>query len=49
MRAGGLPDREYTLGEYPVTVENGTARLQSSGNLVGSVLQLKDGVKHVIE
>lgn len=49
MRAGGLPDGKYTLGEYPVIVENGTARLQSSGNLAGSVLQLKDGVKHVIE
>lgn len=49
MRAGGLPDGDYTLGEFPVEVNNGTARLVNSGNLAGSVLKLKDSVKNVIE
>lgn len=48
MRAGGCPDGDYRLGEFPVTVENGTARLKDSGNLAGSVLKLKDGLKNVI-
>jgi N-acetylglucosamine-6-phosphate deacetylase len=45
MRAGGEPDGDYMLGEYPVIVENGTARLKDGGNLAGSILKLKDGLK----
>ena len=38
------------LGELPVIVEkNGTARLKEGGNLAGYILQLKDGVKHVVD
>ncbi|GHU61777.1 N-acetylglucosamine-6-phosphate deacetylase [Clostridia bacterium] len=48
MRAGGMPDGEYSLGEFPVTVKEGTARL-SSGNLAGSILQLFQGVKNVVD
>lgn len=48
MRAGGQPDGDYTLGEFPVVVENGTARLKGSGNLAGSILKLKDGIKNVV-
>ena len=33
------------LGEFPVVVANGTARLKSTGNLAGSILKLKDGLK----
>ena len=29
-------------------MENGTARLKESGNLAGSILKLKDGVKNVV-
>ncbi|WP_195854476.1 N-acetylglucosamine-6-phosphate deacetylase [Aerococcus tenax] len=47
MRAGGLPDGNYTLGEYPVIVKNGAARLES-GSLAGSVLQLKDAVRNLV-
>ena len=36
-------------GELPVIVENGTACLKEGGNLAGSILQLKDGVKHVVD
>ncbi|MDO4634604.1 MAG: N-acetylglucosamine-6-phosphate deacetylase [Streptococcus sp.] len=48
MRAGGEPDGNYMLGEFPVIVENGTARLKETGNLAGSILKLKDGVKNVV-
>ena len=49
MAAGGQPDGDYMLGEYPVIVENGTARLKSNGALAGSILQLKDAVKNVVD
>ncbi len=49
MSAGGLADGSYMLGEFPVVVEKGTARLQDSGNLAGSVLKLKDSLKNVID
>lgn len=49
MSAGGQPDGDYMLGEYPVTVENGTARLKSNGALAGSILQLKDSVKNIVD
>lgn len=49
MRAGGMPDGDYQLGEFPVLVQEGTARLKESGSLAGSILQLKDGVKNVVE
>ena len=48
MSAGGLEDGDDMLGEYPVIVEKGTARLKSSGSLAGSILQLKDAVKNVV-
>ncbi|WP_042354303.1 N-acetylglucosamine-6-phosphate deacetylase [Bacillus rubiinfantis] len=47
MMAGGMPDGRYQLGEYPVIVKDGAARLES-GSLAGSILQLKDAVKHVV-
>ncbi|XFE28265.1 ABC transporter permease subunit [Listeria innocua] len=40
MMAGGMPDGNYNLGEFPVVVKEGTARLES-GNLAGSILKLK--------
>ncbi|MGT2742804.1 N-acetylglucosamine-6-phosphate deacetylase [Streptococcus plurextorum] len=49
MRAGGCSDGDYMLGEFPVTVENGTARLKSNGSLAGSILKLKDGLKNVVD
>lgn len=48
MSAGGCPDGDYRLGEFPVIVENGTARLKDSGNLAGSILKLKDGLKNMV-
>lgn len=49
MRAGGLGDGQSTLGEFDVIVKDGQARLAESGNLAGSVLELKDSVKNVVE
>ncbi|GHI00436.1 N-acetylglucosamine-6-phosphate deacetylase [Neobacillus kokaensis] len=48
MMAGGMPEGEYQLGEFPVEVKNGSARL-ASGSLAGSILKLKDAVKNVVK
>lgn len=47
MMAGGMPEGHYQLGEFPVEVKEGAARLKS-GSLAGSILQLKDAVKNVV-
>lgn len=49
MRAGGLGDGESKLGEYKVIVKDGAARLADSGSLAGSILQLVNGVKNVVD
>lgn len=49
MRAAGLSDGEYYLGEFPVIVKDGAARLKEGGNLAGSILLLKDAVKNIVE
>lgn len=48
MRAGGMPDGEYTLGEFPVAITDGVARTET-GSLAGSTLELIDGVKNLCE
>ncbi|MBE7120966.1 N-acetylglucosamine-6-phosphate deacetylase [Bacillus cereus] len=48
MMAGGMPEGTYQLGEFPVKVKDGIARL-ASGSLAGSILQLKNAVKNVVE
>ena len=47
MMAGGMPDGNYNLGEFPVVVAEGTARLDT-GNLAGSILKLKEAIKNVL-
>lgn len=47
MSAGCMPEGKYKLGEFDVTVKDGTARM-NDGNLAGSILLLKDAVKNVI-
>lgn len=47
MRAGAMPDGEYFLGEFPVKVQEGVAKLHS-GSLAGSILKLKDAIKNVV-
>lgn len=48
MRAGGMPDGDYTLGDFDVVVKEGTARLHS-GSLAGSVLKLYESVKNLVD
>lgn len=48
MSAGGMPEGNYKLGEFPVVVKDGTARLLDSGNLAGSILKLYEGVRNVV-
>lgn len=48
MMAGGMPDGDYVLGEFPVKVANGTARLKE-GNLAGSILKLYQGMQNVVK
>ncbi|MDQ0973563.1 N-acetylglucosamine-6-phosphate deacetylase [Neobacillus niacini] len=48
MMAGGMPEGNYQLGEFPVEVKAGAARIEG-GSLAGSILQLNDAVKNVVE
>ena len=49
MRAGGMGEGQSRLGEFEVVVKDGTARLKGTGNLAGSILELKQGVKNVVD
>lgn len=49
MMAGGMPDGDYMLGEFPVIVKKNTARLKDGGSLAGSILKLKEAVKNVCD
>lgn len=49
MSAGGMADGDYMLGDFPVTVKDGTARLKDGGSLAGSILKLKEAVKNVVD
>lgn len=48
IRAAGLEDGEYRLGEQLVQVEGGVARV-SSGSLAGSTLTMDQAVRNMIE
>ena len=48
MRACGLPDGNYTLLDYDVTVSDGAARL-ADGTLAGSVLTMDRAVRNMVE
>lgn len=48
MRAGGLDDGEYKLGELEVIVKDSVPRLPS-GELAGSTFKIINGIKNMIE
>ncbi len=48
MRAGGMTDGEYMLGDTKTFVKDGIART-AEGNLAGSTLKLMDAVKNMVE
>lgn len=50
MSAGLMPDGDYMLGELPVVVGGGTARLKEPPhNLAGSILKLNESIKNVVD
>ncbi len=49
MQAGLMPDGDYMLGELPVYVKDGMARLKDGDNLAGSILLLKQAVKNLVD
>lgn len=48
MRAGGMPDGDYTLGGQPV-IKTGIQCLLEDGTIAGSVLKLNQAVKNLFE
>jgi N-acetylglucosamine-6-phosphate deacetylase len=48
MRAGAMPEGEYTLGEFAVEVKDGQAKLEN-GSLAGSIAELKYCLKNVVD
>jgi N-acetylglucosamine-6-phosphate deacetylase len=49
MRAAGLPEGEYGLGEQSVTVKNGVASLTYGQSLAGSVLTMDQALRNVMQ
>lgn len=49
MRAGGLENGIYKLGELEVSVKDGVANLTDGSSLAGSVLRLCDAVKNAVK
>lgn len=46
MRAAGMPDGQYTLGEYNVNMKDGVVTTDS-GSLAGSTLTLSQAIKNI--
>lgn len=49
MRAGGIGEGESRLGEFPVYVKDGQARMVKDDHLAGSILELIDGVRNLVK
>jgi N-acetylglucosamine-6-phosphate deacetylase len=48
MAAAGMADGEYELGDQPVTVADGVARLAGSGAIAGSTLTMDAALRHAV-
>ncbi len=48
LRCGGLPDGDYTVGQIPIRVHAGIARLKEGGNLAGSTLTMVEAVRNMV-
>ena len=48
LSCGGLPDGEYMLGELPIVLGGGLARLRDAGNIAGSTLTMLKAVQNVV-
>ncbi|WP_338706929.1 N-acetylglucosamine-6-phosphate deacetylase [Paenibacillus amylolyticus] len=49
MSAAGLDDGEYKIGDLPVIVKHGEARLKDDGALAGSTLTMIRGFRYLVE
>ncbi|MDQ0172126.1 N-acetylglucosamine-6-phosphate deacetylase [Paenibacillus tundrae] len=49
MSAAGLDDGEYKIGDLPVIVEHGVARLKDGGALAGSTLTMVRGFRYLVQ
>lgn len=49
LSCGGMPDGDYFIGELPIELRLGVARLKESGNLAGSTLTLAQAVRNVVD
>ncbi len=49
VEAAGMPDGAYVLGELPVVVEGGVARLADGSSLAGSTLTTVRGFRFLVE
>ena len=49
VEAAGMPDGAYVLGELPVVVEGGVARLADGSSLAGSTLTTVQGFRYLVE
>ena len=49
LRCGGMPEGDYLLGELPIRLAGGVARLRDEGNIAGSVLTMAGAVKNVVD
>ncbi len=48
LSCGGLPDGDYMLGELPIVLGGGLARLRDAGNIAGSTLTMLKAVQNVV-
>ncbi|NUU75105.1 N-acetylglucosamine-6-phosphate deacetylase [Paenibacillus xylanilyticus] len=49
MSAAGLDDGEYKIGDLPVIVKDGVARLKDGGALAGSTLTMIRGFRYLVQ
>lgn len=49
MSAAGLEDGEYKIGDLPVIVKEGVARLKEGGALAGSTLTMVRGFRYLVQ
>ena len=49
MSAAGLEDGEYKIGDLPVIVKEGVARLKDGGALAGSTLTMIRGFRYLVQ
>jgi N-acetylglucosamine-6-phosphate deacetylase len=48
MAAAGMPDGDYDLAGQDVTVQDGVARLATSGAIAGSTLTMAEALRHTV-